>query len=112
MPAVRVSSIVDGFADRLLATDLPQLTAERRADAVGFVRQRADSLPSFTRFGVGAIGTLYRGLIALPGGWTVARVLASKPLPLLAEYPRLIRSLGYAYVWERWPHLLPNGAEP
>jgi hypothetical protein len=112
MPAVRVSSIIDGFADRLLAADLPQLATERRALAVEFIRQRADSLPSITRLGVGAIGALYCGVMALPGGWVLARVLASKPLPLLAEYPRLIRSLGYAYVWEQWPTLLPTGAEP
>ena len=32
------------------------------------------------------------------------------PLPLLGEYVRLIRSLGYAYVWETWPQTRPTGA--
>ena len=68
-------------------------------------------MPSFTRFGV----TVDRrcstaALVAVPGGRAVARFLVSKPLPLLGEYPRLIRSLGYAYVWERWPDTLPTGA--
>ena len=38
----------------------------------------------------------------------LARVLLSRSLPLLGEYPRLIRSLGYAYVWERWPDTLTD----
>ena len=29
--------------------------------------------------------------------------MTAKPLPLLAEYPRLVRSLGYAFIWETWP---------
>ena len=37
-------------------------------------------------------------------------VVAAKPLPLLAEYPRLIRSLAYAFVWETWPDTTSTGA--
>ncbi len=85
------------------------LPANRRTDAVEFVTRRVDGLPSFTRFGVLVIGAVYRALLAIPGGWPVARLVASKPLPLLSEYPRLVRSLGYAYVWEQWPATLPDG---
>jgi hypothetical protein len=47
--------------------------------------------------------------MAVPGGRRLARALASKPIPVLGEYPRLIRSLGYAYVWDRWPDTSPTG---
>jgi hypothetical protein len=107
---LQLDRIVGPFADLLLVADLPLLPAERRAEVVEFVQRRAAGVPSFTRFGVTVIGLFYRGLISVPGGRPVARLLMSKPLPLLGEYPRLIRSLGYAYIWERWPDTLPNGA--
>jgi hypothetical protein len=109
-PHVRLAAIVAPFADRLLAADLTDLPHERRNEAVRFIVQRCAVVPSFTRFGVASIGVFYRVLLAVPGGWPVARFLASKPLPLLAEYPRLVRSLAYAYIWERWPDTQPNGA--
>jgi hypothetical protein len=34
------------------------------------------------------------------------------PLPFVGEYPRLMRSLGFAYVWEHWPTTTPTGADP
>jgi hypothetical protein len=107
---LRLDRIVDPFAEVVLAADLPQLSAERRAEVVRFVRRRVETTPSFTRFGITVIGVLYRLLLAAPAGPTAARFLASKPLPILGEYPRLIRSLGYAYVWEHWPDTLPTGA--
>ncbi len=74
------------------------------------MQQRVIVVPSFTRFGVTVIGLLYRALIAVPGGRRAAAVVASRPVPVLGEYPRLIRSLGYAYVWEHWPDTRPSGA--
>ncbi len=106
----RLDTIVGPFADLLLMADLPGLPEGRRAEVVEFVQRRANGVPSFTRFGLTVIGLLYRGVMIVPGGRMVARFLASKPIPLLGEYPRLIRSLGYAFVWERWPDTLPNGA--
>ena len=94
----------------LLAGDLPELPTGRRAEVVAFVERRAAVIPSFTRFGVVCIGLLYRAAIASPGGRRAARFLAAKPIPVLGEYPRLIRSLGYAYVWEQWPDTRPTGA--
>jgi hypothetical protein len=107
---LRLDRIVGPFAEMLLATDLPQLPAERRADAVRFIQRRTDSVPSFTRFGVTVLAFFYRLLLAAPFGRTAARLMASRPFPVLGEYPRLIRSLGYAYIWERWPDTLPTGA--
>ncbi|MEO7371261.1 MAG: hypothetical protein ABIZ69_10370, partial [Ilumatobacteraceae bacterium] len=79
------------------------------AEVVEFVQRRASAVPSFTRFGVTVIGLFYRGLLVAPSGRVIARFLMSRPVPVLAEYPRLIRSLGYAYVWERWPDTLRDG---
>ncbi|MEO5899498.1 MAG: hypothetical protein ABIR68_05115 [Ilumatobacteraceae bacterium] len=109
MPTVRSSSLVAPFAERLLAADVPGLAADERAEVVAFVGRRVDSLPGFIRFGVTAIGGFYATLLLLPGGWRLAQALAARPLPLLGEYPRLVRSLGYAYIWERWPQT-PTGA--
>jgi len=100
---MRTSPLVEPFADRLLAADVPSLAAERRGEAVAFVGRRVDVLPSVIRLGVTLIAGLYRVLIAVPGGWHVATRLVERPLPVLGEYPRLVRSLGYAYIWERWP---------
>ena len=108
---LQLDRIVGPFADLLLATDLPQLSLQRRAEVVQFVQRRACAVPSFTRFGVTLIGLFYRALIAAPGGRSVARLLMSRPLPVLGEYPRLIRSLGYAYIWEHWPDTSPTGAQ-
>ena len=107
---LQLDRIVGPFAELLLAADLPQLLPQRRAEVVRFVQRRARAVPSFTRFGVTVIGLFYRGLIAAPGGRPVARLLMSRSLPILGEYPRLIRSLGYAYIWEHWPDTSPTGA--
>jgi hypothetical protein len=107
---VQLGAIVRPFAELVLSADLPRLPPDRRAGAVDFVAERTAVVPSFTRLGVTVIAFFYRGLIAVPGGRHAARVLMSKPVPLLSDYPRLIRSLGYAYIWERWPDTLPTGA--
>ncbi|MDP2293076.1 MAG: hypothetical protein Q8M22_17985 [Actinomycetota bacterium] len=110
MPQVPALPVVGSFAQRLLATDLPDLPTAKRNETVGFVAHRIDTLPSFTRFGVLVLGSVFRTLLAVPGGWTAVSVLMKLPLPLVAEYPRLIRSLSFAYVWEHWPSTTPTGA--
>lgn len=102
--------VVGGFAERLLAVDLPELPADRRREVVAFIAHRVDTMPSFTRFGVLAIGTVFAALLAVPGGWGVATLLMRLPLPFVGEYPRLMRSLGFAYVWEHWPTTTPTGS--
>ena len=109
-PLRRLDTIVGPFADLLLTADLPDLSDARRAEVVEFVQRRASGVPSFTRFGLTVIALLFRGLMVVPGGRSTVRFLASKPIPVLGEYPRLIRSLGFAYVWDRWPDTLPTGA--
>ena len=106
-----LARVVGPFADLLLAGDLPDLPSDRRAEVVRFVERRATSVPSFTRFGVTMIGLLYRLLMAAPAGERVVRVLSGRTLPILGEYPRLIRSLGYAYIWDRWPDTTPTGGQ-
>ena len=102
--------VVGSFAQRLLLADLPDLPAARRTEVVAFIARRVDGLPSFTRFGVLLLGCFFRVLLAVPGGWRLASLLTRLPLPLVAEYPRLIRSLGFAYVWENWPATTASGA--
>jgi hypothetical protein len=105
-----LDKIVDPFADALLADDLPHLSHERRSEVVEFVRRRVETMPSLTRFGVTVIGALYRMLLVVPFGSAIVGFLVARPLPILGEYPRLVRSLGYAYVWEHWPDTQPSGA--
>jgi hypothetical protein len=105
-----LDKIVDPFADALLTVDLPHLTSARRSEVVEFIRRRVETMPSLTHFGVTVIGVLYRILLVAPLGTSVIRFLVARPLPILGEYPRLIRSLGYAYIWEHWPDTQPSGA--
>lgn len=112
--AVRVptASLVGPFAERLLVEDLPDLASDRRAAAVAFVVHRVERLPDFTRLGVVVIAAAVRLVMTLPSGWAIARRLTSLPLPLVGEYPRLVRSLAWAFVWEHWPSTGPTGAAP
>jgi hypothetical protein len=108
---VPAQPVVGTFAERLLVADLPDLPADRRREVVAFIAHRIDTLPSFTRFGVLAIGSVFHLLLALPAGWSLASALMKLPLPFVGEYPRLMRSLGFAYVWEHWPSTTPSGAD-
>lgn len=110
MPQVPALPVVGSFAERLLAADLPDLSPGQRREVVAFIAHRVDTLPSFTRFGVLVLGSVFRVLVAVPGGWGIAKILMKLPLPLVAEYPRLMRSLGFAYIWEHWPTTTPTGA--
>ena len=100
------------FADGLLESDLPMLDDDRRRDAVAFIGRRVRVLPSITRFGVLTIGGFVDVLGTVIGHGRVRRLLDAVPLPLLAEYPRLVRSLGYAYIWETWPDTTVDGGRP
>lgn len=62
------------------------------------------------RIGVLVIAAVVRVVMLLPGSDVVLRFLARSALPLLGEYVRLIRSLGYAYIWETWPQTRADGA--
>ncbi len=107
-----VTTPVGRFADRLLTRDLPHLEASRRGDTVAFIQERVDGLASFTRFGVVVISRLVDLLGLLVGPSLALDVAVRVPLPLLSEYPRLVRSLGYTYVWEKWPATAVDGSTP
>lgn len=113
-PAIDVASAtpLGLFADGLLAADLPALPVDRRQETVAFVERRAAVLPSVTRFGVASIALLVHGIGTVLGHGRVRGLVLRLPLPLLSEYPRLIRSLGYAFVWETWPGTASDGAVP
>lgn len=108
----RTPAPIARFADGLLAADLPGLDPARRRDAVGFIGRRVAVLPSITRFGVLVIGRTVDLAGTLIGHDRIRRIVVKLPLPLIAEYPRLVRSLGYAYVWETWPDTLVDGGSP
>lgn len=95
--------VVGPFAERLLARDLPHVAPDRRAAAVEVVVSRVAGLPSVTRAGALLIGAVHRLLLAAPATAAVSDLLARLPLPFVGDYPRLVRSLAYASIWERWP---------
>jgi hypothetical protein len=109
MRSVPSLPLVGPFADRLLSIDFPALDDLRRTQVVAFTAGRVDGMPSVMRVGVFTIAAMVRVVMALPGGGAVVRFLARRPLPLLGEYVRLVRSLGYTYIWETWPDTLPDG---
>jgi hypothetical protein len=104
------SSAVERFAEILLASDLPGLTDDHLRRTTEFIERRVEVLPSITRFGVRVIGGTVDLLGRSIGQQRVLTVVTTLPLPLLAEYPRLIRSLGFAYIWETWPDTAVDGA--
>jgi hypothetical protein len=110
MRSVPSAPLVGPFADRLLALDFPGLEPSRRSEAVDFAVRRVDGLPSIMRFGVLVIGAAVHGLLRLPGTSRTLGFLARTSLPLLGEYVRLVRSLGYAYVFETWPTTRADGS--
>ena len=69
-------------------------------------------LPSITRFGVLVIAGFVHAVGTLIGHDRIRRLVLRLPLPLLAEYPRLVRSLGFAYIWETWPDTDVDGGDP
>ena len=72
--------------------------------------RRADQVPSPLRIGVVtltvATGVGQRTL----GDERTTRFLRSTSLPFVAELARMVRSLGFTYVWETWPDTSPTGA--
>jgi hypothetical protein len=108
-PAV-LTSPVGRFADALLARDLPALDAGRRTDTVAFIERRVASLPSVTMLGVVIISRGVDLVRRVAGTERTLDVATGLALPLLSEYPRLVRSLGYTFVWETWPDTATDGA--
>jgi hypothetical protein len=110
MRSVRSHLIVSPVAHDLLRIDLPELPSDRRDEVVAFTCRRIDHMPTPTKAGVLAVALVLRCVIVVPGGRRLLSMLATRPLPLLGEYLRLLRSLAAAYVWEHWPATTPDGA--
>jgi hypothetical protein len=110
MMEMRLARLVGEFSDGVLAADLPCLPPERRAATVEFTRRRTAGLPSPMKLGVGVVATAVAAAGRFGGTARVARLLARRPLPVLGDYVRLVRSLGYAYIWETWPATAADGS--
>lgn len=102
--------LVRPFAHQLLLVDLPGLDDAQRDEVTAFTVRRVDELPSVLRIGVTCVAVPMRAIVALPGGRRALAWLIRHPLPIVGEYVRMVRSLAYTYVWERWPHARPDGS--
>lgn len=105
---------VDGgfgtFADDLLGLELPELPSERRAETVAFACRRAREVPTPLRVGVVVLSGAAALGRRLVGPARMTSFLRSTPLPFVGELARMVRSIGFAYVWETWPSTSPTGA--
>lgn len=94
--------------DTVIGHDLPGLPDDRRREVVAFVDHRFRTLPHHMRLGVAVLDAVFSAvhrLVGVPRFASFSRVR----LPLVAEYFRLVRSLGYAFVWEKWPDTAADG---
>src|SRR5262245_33430502 len=110
MPVFPPPGPVAGFCDRLVAHDLPDLPDDRRAEVVAFAGRRIAAMPTPMRLGVGVVSLAVESAGRLIGRARLTSLLARRPLPLVGEYVRLVRSLAYARVWDTWPDTTPTGA--
>lgn len=98
------------FSDRLLALELPDLPNDRRAETVSFVCGRCQTVPSPLKLGIAtltiAVGLSQRVL----GNDRTTVFLQGTSLPFVGELARIVRSLGFTFVWETWPATSPTGA--
>lgn len=112
-PLVPVRTLARQFVTEmsaaLLAIDLPGLPATRRDSAAEFTAARVAGMPSPMRIGVSVVAVLVGVVSRLAGTHRVARTLARRPLPVTGDYVRLLRSLGFTYVWEHWPVTAADG---
>lgn len=100
---------VTEMSDALLAIELPGLPTERRDSAAEFTAARVAGMPSPIRLGVAVVAVLLGVSSRLLGTHRVVRTLARRPLPVTGDFVRLLRSLGFAYVWEHWPATAADG---
>lgn len=100
---------VERFSDALLQLDLPQLPPDRRRTTVMFVGRRVADLPDPIAAGVALVTTATGAAGALIGDRRLAAFARSRSLPGLGDLVRLVRSLAYAVIWERWPDTGADG---
>ena len=94
----------------ILAADLPHLDDDRLDEVTNFVERRIDQLVGPAGFAVRIVRTLMSVLLAPPWRRFTLPVLTAIALPGLGDFIRLVRSLGYAYIWELWPDTSSDGA--
>lgn len=98
------------FADDVISRELPDLPIDRRAATVAFVCRRAHEVPTPLRIGVTVLA-LAAGLARrLLGADRTTAFLQRTSLPFVGELARMVRSLGFAFIWETWPATTPTGA--
>ncbi len=97
------------FADQLLGFELPDLPADRRHAAVAFVCRRAEQVPTPLRVGVVTLSIATGIGQRLIGDNKTTAFLRATHLPFVGELARMVRSLGFAYIWETWPSTSPTG---
>lgn len=110
MPGFPLARLVAEFSDRVIANDLPALPAAKRADVVAFAGRRIAGLPTPMKLGVGIVAVMVGGVGRIVGLTRLTALVVRRPIPLVGDYVRLIRSLSYAYVWETWPTTGPDGS--
>ena len=107
---------VDGpfgvFADRLIEFELPDLPIDRRAETVVFVCRRGLEVPSPLKLGIGALAFMVGISQRTLGNDRTTTFVQTTSLPFVGELARMVRSLGFAFVWETWPDTSPSGAAP
>lgn len=101
---------IDRFTDAVLVHDFPRLPGASRAEVRRFVARRTAGLPAPMHLGVAVVAVVTGAVAAAIGTDRVVALVDRRPLPLVGEYLRLVRSLAYAYVWETWPDTAADGA--
>lgn len=105
---------VDGpfgrFSRRVLSVELPELPDDRLDVTVGFVCRRAAQTPGPLRVGLIMLAQLVGLAERAADPDRVTEYLRVTALPLVGELARMVRSLGFTYVWETWPSTRPTGA--
>ena len=97
------------FAGHLLARELPDLGDDRRTETVAFVCRRAAQMPTPLRLGLTTLSLGVAASLGLVGPERTTTMLQSTSLPFVGELARVVRSLGFAYIWETWPDTSPTG---
>jgi hypothetical protein len=98
------------FADRLLTLELPDLPPTPRLETVEFVCRRARQVPTPLRLGIVVLAVGMGLAQRLVGVERTTEFVRHSTLPFVGELPRMVRSLGFAFVWETWPDTSPTGA--
>lgn len=104
-----LATVAQPTVELLLRHDFPALPVAHRKTAVAFTLRRLDALPQPLFWGVAGVAVSLR-FVALMTGPKVLLWVGTKPIPLVSEFFRLVRSLSYSFIWENWPDTAPDGS--